>query len=127
MLKIRQTFLKLFFLLFLVFFLFFIVAYFSFKALIVDIHNVEVYNQTWMMLGVLAIFMILLIYFTGRNISNKLSKDIKELQDYLDDINNKNYDSIIKIDTFQEFLQISLILKNIVKRLSQKEKKFSKK
>lgn len=118
---------KLFFLILIVIVLFFIAGYFSFKLIIVDTQNVAIYNQIWLMLGVLATFMILLIYFSIKNISTILSKDVEELQNYLNEINNKNYDAIIKINTFQEFLRISLLLKNIVKRVNQKEKKSAKK
>jgi amino acid transporter len=127
MLKINQIFMKLFFLILIVIVLFFIAGYFSFKLIIVDTQNVAIYNQIWLMLGVLATFMILLIYFSIKNISTILSKDVEELQNYLNEINNKNYDAIIKINTFQEFLRISLLLKNIVKRVNQKEKKSAKK
>ena len=127
MLKIEQTFTKLFLIIAISFFLFCVSGYFSFKFLIIDMQNIDIYNQIWIVLGIFALFILVLIYLSIKSISNKLSKDVEELQEYLDDINNKNYDSIIKINTFQEFLQISLLLKNIVKRLNQKEKKSSKK
>jgi len=78
-------------------------------------------------LVVALMLIIFVLFYLYKKTVNKLSDDIAEVINYLDDINNKDYDSIIKINTFQEFLQISLLLKNIVKRLKQREKKSSKK
>jgi signal transduction histidine kinase len=48
--------------------------------------------------------------------------DIEQLTNYLDEISNKNYKAIIKTKYFYEFLQISLLLKNLVKKLSNRDK-----
>ena len=55
--------------------------------------------------------------------SNKLSQDVKEFQKYLEEVSNKNYQAVVKIKYFHEFLEMSLRLKNIVKRLNNKDTK----
>lgn len=123
MLKIGQTFTKLFFLVAISFILFLIASYFSLKLIIVNTENIELYNQAWMLLGTLSIFILLLIYFSIRNISNKFTEDVKQFQDYLDEVSNKNYQAVVIIKYFHEFLEMSLSLKNIIKRLHNKHSK----
>jgi len=122
-LKIGQTFTKLFFLVAISFILFLIASYFSLKLIIVNTENIELYNQAWMLLGTLSIFILLLIYFSIRNISNKFTEDVKQFQDYLDEVSNKNYQAVVIIKYFHEFLEMSLSLKNIIKRLHNKHSK----
>jgi len=57
----------------------------------------------------------------------KLNEDIDTLTNYLQKIDAKEYDAEIKIKNYLEFLQLSLLLKNLIKRLVQKDKKLSKK
>ena len=123
MLKIDKTFTKLFFLIAISFFLFIVVSYFSLKLIIVDSENIELYNQVWMMLGALYLFILTLVYLSIKSINYKLSEDIEHFQDYLEEVSNKNYQAVIKIKYFHEFLEMSLRFKNIIKRLNNKHSK----
>ena len=123
MLKIDKTFTKLFFLIAISFFLFIVVSYFSLKLIIVDSENIELYNQVWMMLGALYLFILTLVYLSIKSINYKLSEDIEHFQDYLEEVSNKNYQAVVKIKYFHEFLEMSLRFKNIIKRLNNKHSK----
>ncbi len=123
MLKIDQTFTKLFFQIAILFLLFLIASYFLLKLIIVDAGNIEPYNQVWMILGGLYIFILALIYLSIKSINYKLSEDIEHFQDYLEEVSNKNYESVVIIKYFHEFLEMSLRLKNVVKRLNSKHSK----
>ena len=123
MLKINQTFSKLFFLIAISFLLLLMASYFSLKLLIVDSENLEIYNQIWMILIALSIFILILIYFYIESIRYKFTEDIEHFQGYINEISNKNYQAVIKIKYFREFLEMSLRLKNIVKRLNNKDTK----
>ena len=54
--------------------------------------------------------------------SRKVRYDIDELSAYLEQISEKNYKAIVKPRYFTEFLQISLLLKNLVKKLAKRER-----
>ena len=123
MLKIDKTFTKLFFLIAKLFLLFIVVSYFSLKLIIVDSENIELYNQVWMMLGALYLFILTLVYLSIKSINYKLSEDIEHFQDYLEEVSNKNYQAVVKIKYFHEFLDMSLRFKNIIKRLNNKHSK----
>lgn len=68
--------------------------------------------------SVLMIFSLIIAY----NISKKARHDITQITRYLDDISAKNYKSILKPEYFREFLQISILLKNLVKKLHNRDK-----
>ena len=76
------------------------------------------------------VFIFLGILFLAAFISHQMSKrvvyDISQITNYLDEVSNKNYKAVIKTKYFYEFLQISLLLKNLVKKLNKNEKKKSK-
>lgn len=123
MLKISQTLTKLFSLVAVSFTLFLVASYFSFKLMIVNPENIEIYNQVWIILIALALFILLLIYFSIKNTRDKFLEDVEHFQDYIEEISNKNYQAVVKIKYFHEFLEMSLHLKNVVKRLKNKESK----
>ncbi len=123
MLKIDKTFNKLFLQVAISFFLLLMASYFSFKITIVDAENIELYNQVWMILGGLYLFIIVLIYLSIKSINYKLSEDIEHFQAYLEEVSNKNYESVVIIKYFHEFLEMSLRFKNIVKRLNNRDTK----
>ena len=123
MLKIDRTFTKLFFLIAISFILFFVATYFSLRLIIVNAQNIELYNQVWLILGTLSIFILLLIYFSIKSVSNKLVEDAEHFQGYLDEVSNKNYEAVVIIKYFHEFLEMSLRLKNVVKRLKNRDTK----
>jgi len=56
------------------------------------------------------------------NISKKARYDILQITRYLDEVSAKNYKALLKPQYFQEFLQISVLLKNLVKKLHNRDK-----
>jgi len=56
------------------------------------------------------------------NISKKARYDILQITHYLDQVSAKNYRAILKPEYFREFLQISIMLKNLVKKLHNRDK-----
>lgn len=56
------------------------------------------------------------------NISKKARYDIVQITRYLDEISAKNYRAVLKPEYFREFLQISIMLKNLVKKLHNRDK-----
>ncbi|MBN2870940.1 MAG: sensor histidine kinase [Campylobacterales bacterium] len=56
------------------------------------------------------------------NISKKTRHDISQITRYLDEVSAKNYKAVLKPEYFREFLQISILLKNLVKKLHNRDK-----
>lgn len=104
-------------------------SYFLVKTLLIKNGiTVEELNTIYISLGFFLLFVLALSVYLYSKLLHRLKYDLEQVREYLYDISeNKDYNSTIKIDNFTEFLQISLVLKNIVKRLNQKEKKTSKK
>jgi len=85
------------------------------------------YNFIWILLLLFALFLIAFTYFLILRLTQRVQKDIDSNTAYLEEINSKKYDGIVKIEHYIDFLKMSLLLKNIAKRLKQKEKKAPKK
>ena len=70
------------------------------------------------------VFLLLLglVFYLAVRMSRKVRYDIDELSAYLEQISEKNYKAIVKPRYFTEFLQISLLLKNLVKKLAKRER-----
>ena len=120
MLKINQVFTKLFLLFTTSFYMFFITIYLLFKP---QVELLDAYNQTWIKLTIASMVILVIIYFFIKSVSYKLTQDVEEFQNYLEEVSNKNYQAVIKIKYFYEILEMSLHLKNIVKRLNHREVK----
>ena len=82
----------------------------------------EFYTIYFRIIIVYAIFILIAFMITSK-ISKRVNYDIFQISNYLNEISNKNYKAIIKTKYFSEFLQISLLLKNLVKKLSNRDKK----
>jgi two-component system phosphate regulon sensor histidine kinase PhoR len=82
----------------------------------------ENFYSLWIKLAVLFLVILLLAFYASKRMSERVLYDIEQLTHYLDEISNKNYKAIIKTKYFYEFLQISLLLKNLVKKLSNRDK-----
>ena len=123
MLKINQIFTKLFFAFVVAFLIFFVTTYFSLKLTIIGPAAIDVYNEVWIKLGIASIFILIIVYLTVKSMSYKLLEDVEHFQDYLEEISNKNYQAVVKIKYFHDFLEMSLRLKNIIKRLNNKDSK----
>ncbi len=66
--------------------------------------------------------LIVAALFIAYNISKKTRYDISQITDYLDEISVKNYHAVLKPQYFREFLQISILLKNLVKKLDKRDR-----
>jgi len=75
------------------------------------------------MFVVLSLLFFLFLRFYLKNIET----DLDAITKYTQDINEKEYASEVKIVHYVEFLHLSVLMKNIAKRLYQRDKKASKK
>jgi len=73
-------------------------------------------------LAVVFLILILVVLYLSVRMSRKIRYDIAQLSEYLEEISNKNYKAVVKPNYFTEFLQISLLLKNLVKKLAKRER-----
>nr|WP_321266411.1 ATP-binding protein [uncultured Sulfurimonas sp.] len=80
------------------------------------------FYSLWSKLFLLFLVVIVFAFFISNNMSAKIVYDIEQITLFLDEISNKNYKAIIKTKYFYEFLQISLMLKNLVKKLHSRDK-----
>jgi len=83
----------------------------------------EDFYSLWMKLFFVFMGAILIGGLISKKMSEKVVYDISQITTYLDEISNKNYKAVIKTKYFFEFLQISLLLKNLVKKLAKNDKK----
>lgn len=120
-----------------VFVVLYLVSYALFKHLLVETISqtsldtdliVSQYNGVWIEIFIVFIFVFIGFAYLLKKISSKLQEDIDALDTYAKAISeDKNYDAVIKVKHYLEILEISIVFKNITKRLNQKEKKSSKK
>lgn len=80
----------------------------------------------WSKLITAFVIIFLIAFYISKKMSERIVYDINQITKYLDEISNKNYKAVIKTKYFYEFLQISLMLKNLVKKLSNREKQKQK-
>lgn len=80
------------------------------------------YNDVWISIGIVFIAVFSGVFLVLRFIVGSVTDEIDDINSYLEEINNKNYEAVLKIEHHLEFLQLSLLLKNIVKRLKSKKK-----
>jgi signal transduction histidine kinase len=80
----------------------------------------------WIKLFFIFVSIIIFSIYISKKMSQRIVYDISQLTNYLDEISNKNYKAVVRTKYFYEFLQISLLLKNLVKKLSKNEKKKAK-
>lgn len=84
------------------------------------------FYSLWVKLFFVFIAVMIIATFVSRKMSQRIVYDISQITSYLDEVSNKNYKAAVKTKYFYEFLQISLLLKNLVKKLSKNEKKKAK-
>ncbi len=101
---------------------------------IATVHKIEVsllvsqVNTIFILIAIVLIILLLMSYLYIKKLQHELEEDIGSLESYVVEISEKkNYEATLHIKYYLEFLSISITLKNIVKRLRQKEKKASKK
>jgi len=83
-------------------------------------------NLTWYILGGIFLVAYIIIVKLINSIQTKLEEDSYSIRNYLEKIDAKEYDANIKIIHYLDFLQISLLLKNLVKRVNNRDKKQTK-
>jgi len=110
----------------------FTVAYFLLKQMLLSnldpAHDnifkfLDIYNTIWAEIILVTIFFGFIAFLYIKKVSDALLEDVENFSDYIEEINKKNYDAVVKIQHYKEFLKMSLVFKNIVKRLGQKKKK----
>ena len=82
--------------------------------------------SVWVALFALVTLVFFLLVYMLHDLHQKLKEDIDALSFYLNKLDAKKYDTKIKIKNYLEFLELSLLLKNLVKRLHNKDKKTKK-
>jgi signal transduction histidine kinase len=80
------------------------------------------FYSLWSKLALVFFVVLLIAFYASKKMSEKILYDIEQITYFLDEVSNKNYNAIIKTKYFYEFLQISLMLKNLVKKLSSRDK-----
>lgn len=78
--------------------------------------------QLWIKLAATFALFIIIALITAFKISKKAQYDIAQITHYLHEISAKNYMAVLKPQHFREFLQITLLLKNLVKKLRNRDK-----
>jgi two-component system, OmpR family, phosphate regulon sensor histidine kinase PhoR len=76
----------------------------------------------WFKLAVTFVLFIFIALIVAYKISKKAQYDIAQITQYLHQISDKNYMAVLKPEYFREFLQITLLLKNLVKKLRNRDK-----
>ena len=85
-------------------------------------------NAIFILIAIVFLILLFISFFYIKKLQYELEEDIGSLEKYVLEISeHKNYEATLHIKHYLEFLSISVTLKNIVKRLRQKEKKASKK
>ena len=115
-----------------IYFRFIIKTALLFVALFLSIYLLslsDIFGKTafWIVVASLFIVAFLILLTMIHKLHKRLNEDIEALSEYLKKIDAKEYDAEVKIKNYLEFLEFSLLLKNLLKRLYQKEKKTSKK
>ena len=89
----------------------------------VPVHSVMGYfYQLWTKLAASFLLFVIIALILTFKISKKAEYDIAQITQYLHDISAKNYMAVLKPQHFREFLQITLLLKNLVKKLRTRDK-----
>lgn len=111
----------------------FLVSFFTFEHFTQNLIATSNLNQSevmsdfyalWLSIALLCLALIYVLYRLVLKIKNSLNEDLLSLNTYLHNISaNKDYEASLQIEHYLEFLQISVTLKNIIKRLHTKDKK----
>jgi signal transduction histidine kinase len=76
----------------------------------------------WLKLTIVLILIVLSVLYMANGMSKRVVYDIEQITSYLSEISSKNYQAVIKIKYFKEFLHIALLLKDLVKKLDKKSR-----
>lgn len=90
--------------------------------------TLETFNLVWLKISLVFFALMVGTYFILKHLRNRVYEDLDAVSEYIYEISeNKNYEKPLKIKHYLEFLQIAVGIKNITKRLVQKDKKSTKK
>jgi len=84
---------------------------------------VELLNALYIRLLLFTLVLLPLAFYLYKKTVDKLQDEILSFQNYIDKIDQKDYEATFKAKYFQEFLLLSVSFKNIIKRLHNKDKK----
>ena len=101
-------------------FIFFVISFIILFVLLLPYH-LETF--LWCQLLLLWVFVYSIVIFMLNTLHKKLDEDIASIAYYLKKIDAKEYDAELKIENYLEFLEIALLLKNLIKRLYNRDKK----
>jgi signal transduction histidine kinase len=76
----------------------------------------------WYRMTFAIIFFILLSIIIPYQMSKKIRYDIMQITHYLEELSNKNYKAVLQTRYFSEFLQISILLKDLAKKLHNRSR-----
>lgn len=82
----------------------------------------EHFYALWIKLLAAFVVLVAVALIIAYKISKKARHDIIQITRYLDEVSAKNYRAVLKPEYFREFLQISIMLKNLVKKLHNRDK-----
>jgi len=108
------------------FFVLFSMAYILLKHFFieyVDGMHMDKFNALWLDIGFVFLIVFIISFIFIQRLQKRISQDTSEIQDYLEEIDAKNYEAVLKINYYTEYLHIAVLLKNLVKRVKNKEKK----
>ncbi len=110
----------------------FSVAYFLLKDLLLAHLNpehddvlmiIDSYNTIWAEVLIVFVLVGVVAFLYIKKLNDTIMEDVEHFTEYLEEVNKKNYDAVVQIQHYTEFLKMSLIFKNLLKRLKAKEKK----
>jgi len=80
------------------------------------------FNDVWINIAFVFTAVFLIGFFIIRFVVKSVTDEVDDINNFLEEINRKNYDAVLKIEHHLEFLQLAVNLKNVVKRLKNKNK-----
>jgi hypothetical protein len=84
-------------------------------------------NNVWFILAFLLICVYMTTFITFHSLYKRVKEDLDALTYYLKQIDAKEYTAPLKVKHYLEFLEVTLLLKNLIKRVYNREKKKNKK
>jgi signal transduction histidine kinase len=82
----------------------------------------EDFYALWYRLAIIFTAFVITGLFIALKISKKIRHDLVQITEYLREVSDKNYKAIVKPEYFSEFLYIALTLKNLAKKLNNRDK-----
>ncbi|HIP54736.1 MAG TPA: hypothetical protein EYH11_04635 [Sulfurimonas autotrophica] len=109
------------------FFLLYIVVYLLMKGFLLEHGNsgavIDDFTILWLEIGVVFVVVSLVSFFFVQRLQKRITQETTQIQNYLEAIDAKNYDAVLKVNNYTEYLYIAVLLKNLVKRVKNREKK----